>query len=350
MVGSLRIGTGLSQRYESFRWTRVADIRGWGDSQTIGSIELTPGMCHTMGRLWWEPTRLPMAVRVSLDPSYGPSQFGHAWHSEIRFTIRSVKVMGCLPMAASSLAYVTTSADEYYKAFRWTVSGGYDVIGLPPVTNGIPAGGAGLISADGSVIAGSGQTGGDINAWTWTAAGGFASVPPGPGSDYPSASVNGISFDGSVLVGTQILWNQPAPNPNGVIYSAAFWRNSPSGYQFSFVEDVLEEAGVDLTGWHLTRAYDVSDNGRAIIGDGIDPRGVQRSWYAILPVPEPTSLVSMSVGVIVMFGLLRQTRICGLWTEFLRDATGTLDVENKAGSVTAEQLHEAILVARADVY
>lgn len=32
--------------------------------------------------------------------------------------------------------------------------------------------------------------------------------------------------------------------------------------------------------------------------------------------------------------------------EFLRDATGTLDVTNKAGSVTAEQLHESILVAQ----
>lgn len=36
----------------------------------------------------------------------------------------------------------------------------------------------------------------------------------------------------------------------------------------------------------------------------------------------------------------------GYKVEFLRDATGTLDVANKAGSVTAEQLHEAILVAQ----
>jgi nicotinamidase-related amidase len=36
----------------------------------------------------------------------------------------------------------------------------------------------------------------------------------------------------------------------------------------------------------------------------------------------------------------------GYKVEFLRDATGTLDVENKAGAVTAEQLHEAILVAQ----
>jgi nicotinamidase-related amidase len=42
----------------------------------------------------------------------------------------------------------------------------------------------------------------------------------------------------------------------------------------------------------------------------------------------------------------RQAFHRGYNVEFLRDATGTLDVENKAGSVTAEQLHEAILVAQ----
>lgn len=42
----------------------------------------------------------------------------------------------------------------------------------------------------------------------------------------------------------------------------------------------------------------------------------------------------------------RQAMHRGYNVEFLRDATGTLDVENKAGSVTAEQLHESILVAQ----
>ena len=36
----------------------------------------------------------------------------------------------------------------------------------------------------------------------------------------------------------------------------------------------------------------------------------------------------------------------GYAVEFLNDATGTLDVSNKAGSVTAPQLHEATLVAQ----
>ena len=42
----------------------------------------------------------------------------------------------------------------------------------------------------------------------------------------------------------------------------------------------------------------------------------------------------------------RQAFHRGYKVEFLSDATGTLDVKNKAGSVTAEQLHESILVSQ----
>ncbi|MCC7336354.1 MAG: cysteine hydrolase [Pirellulaceae bacterium] len=42
----------------------------------------------------------------------------------------------------------------------------------------------------------------------------------------------------------------------------------------------------------------------------------------------------------------RQAFHRGYNVEFLSDATGTLDVSNKAGSVTAEQMHESILVAQ----
>ena len=42
----------------------------------------------------------------------------------------------------------------------------------------------------------------------------------------------------------------------------------------------------------------------------------------------------------------RQAFHLGYQVEFLNDATGTLDVANQAGSVTAKQLHESILVAQ----
>ena len=42
----------------------------------------------------------------------------------------------------------------------------------------------------------------------------------------------------------------------------------------------------------------------------------------------------------------RQAFHRGYTVEFLRDATGTLDVENEAGSASGEQLHNSILVAQ----
>lgn len=43
----------------------------------------------------------------------------------------------------------------------------------------------------------------------------------------------------------------------------------------------------------------------------------------------------------------RQAVHMGLNVEFLSDATGTLDISNAAGSVTAEELHRSILVTQA---
>ncbi len=42
----------------------------------------------------------------------------------------------------------------------------------------------------------------------------------------------------------------------------------------------------------------------------------------------------------------RQALHLGFKVEFLSDATGTLDITNEAGSITAEQLHHAILITQ----
>lgn len=305
MIGSIRIGTGLSQRHETFRWTRNAGYQtlgrfsdDWLDRAYAGDVSydgsVVVGTNDTPdGRRafrWTQATgQVNLGTLGTLNTIYDPSSDGNGVSADGSIVVGEV----------------TTTADAYYKPYRWTISDGYDVIGLPPVTDGIPTGGASLISGDGLVLAGRSQTSDDMLGWTWTASDGFVYVPAGPGNSRTSAIVSGISFDGSRLVGVQI-WGQPSPNANGVTSSAAFWQNTPSGYQFTFVEDLLEASGVDLTGWHLTRAIDISDNGRAIIGDGIDPNGVQRSWYAILSVPEPSSFVSMSLAVVLLAGLRRR--------------------------------------------
>jgi probable HAF family extracellular repeat protein len=286
IVGGLQIGSGFSQRYEGFRWTREGGYQPLGrfstdwldwafatdvsyDGSVVVGTNDTPNGRRAFH--WTQQTgQVDLGTLGSSNPIYPPFSEGEAVSADGKTVV----------------GFVTTTQDEFYKAYRWTKSDGFDVIGLPPGTGNTAAGGATAISGDGLVMAGHSQWNG-WETWTWTEPTGF-SILPTEGND-KTVSVSSMSFDGSTLVGSQIVWNQPTPT--GVIYNAVLWRKRASGYQLSLVEDVLEEAGVSLAGWHLNGAWDVSYDGRVLIGTGIDPRGVQRSWYAVLPVLEPTSLV-----------------------------------------------------------
>lgn len=293
MVGGVRIGSGLTQRYEAFRWTSSGGYQALGrfstsyidwayandvshDGTVVVGTNDTPDGRRAFR--WTQATgQVNLGTLGTTNPYYDPFSEANAVSADGSITV----------------GYVTTSADSYYKPFRWTLAGGFDVIGLPPVTVGIPAGGAGAISGDGVVLAGISQTSGDVTSWTWTEDSGFTAVPPGPSGT--SALVSAVSFDGTTMVGGQIVWNQP--NPGQVIYNAVLWRKTDSGYKISLVKELLEEAGVDMTGWHLRGAWDVSYDGRFLIGAGTDPKGVQRSWYAMLPIPEPAQLLLISVAL-----------------------------------------------------
>jgi len=54
--------------------------------------------------------------------------------------------------------------------------------------------------------------------------------------------------------------------------------------------------GLDLTGWTLSEARDISPDGRVIVGWGINPSGKQEAWIASLDttvIPEPLSMAFM---------------------------------------------------------
>jgi hypothetical protein len=53
------------------------------------------------------------------------------------------------------------------------------------------------------------------------------------------------------------------------------------------VEDILTAEGIDLTGWTLSEANAISDNGRIIVGRGINPQGQKEAWLAVLPGTSP---------------------------------------------------------------
>ena len=53
------------------------------------------------------------------------------------------------------------------------------------------------------------------------------------------------------------------------------------------VADVLAATGVELTGWRLIEATGISDNGRVVVGRGLNPQGQEEAWMAVLPGLSP---------------------------------------------------------------
>ena len=91
-----------------------------------------------------------------------------------------------------------------------------------------------------------------------------------PGGSFESFAFD-MSADGSVVVG----------QGNGVLGREAFIWDATNGMQN--LKDFLEsQLGLDLTGWTLTDAWDISADGNTIVGSGTNPDGDSEAWIAKL--------------------------------------------------------------------
>jgi len=163
------------------------------------------------------------------------------------------------------------------EAFRWTASDG--IVGLGTLPDGHSTSFASDVSADGSVIVGgSGDSSGTNEAFRWTASDGIMSLGILPGGDNRSSFANAVSADGSVIVG-----HSTSDNPNTVI-EASIW-DSENGIR-SLFNILTGDFGLDLTGWTLQTATDISGDGLTVVGNGINPDGRLEAWIAQLdPTP-----------------------------------------------------------------
>jgi uncharacterized membrane protein len=126
------------------------------------------------------------------------------------------------------------------------------------------------ISGDNRVIVG--EVGppisGDSEAFRWTRSGGMVGLGDLPGGR-AKATATAASFDGSVIVG----------HGSTAIGTEAFIWDDSNGLRN--LREVLEDdSGLDLTGWVLEVATDVSDDGLKIVGYGINPVGTREAWVA----------------------------------------------------------------------
>jgi uncharacterized membrane protein len=175
------------------------------------------------------------------------------------------------------------------------------------------------VSGDGRVLVGYGQGPTGARAARWED-GQIEELPPLPGAEDRSIAT-AISDGGSVIVGIcggdACRWDAQGPvglgrgtargvSADGMVVVG----DAPDGAFVWTAEDGMrnlqlvlsKELGLDLTGWLLEVAFAVSDDGRTIVGWGINPNGDREGWIAA--VPEPTS-GALALAALLGLALLR---------------------------------------------
>jgi probable HAF family extracellular repeat protein len=170
------------------------------------------------------------------------------------------------------------------EAFRWTAAGGMQMLGDLP--GGLYSSQAEKASADGSVVIGAsiveGLTSGSnvFQAFRWTEQTGMVGLGDLSGGDIRSAA-HGISTDGSIIVGTgsSTLGDEPF-----------IWDEAHGMRNLTTV--LTQDYGLNLNGWVLYQALDISADGTVIVGNGYH-NGVQEGWVAVVPEPSCALLVPL---------------------------------------------------------
>jgi probable HAF family extracellular repeat protein len=176
--------------------------------------------------------------------------------------------------------------DTDREAFRWTPETG--LVGLGYLPGGKPRSAALAVSADGAVVVGAADSPrspylfGGHEAFRWTQTDGMVGLGFLRPGDWSSVASD-TSGDGSVVVGASY-----GPSGEAFIWDQAHGMRS--------LKDVLTNLGLDLSGWTLSEARAISDDGLTIAGIGYLQGGAGQGWVAHIPEPATGTLL-----------------ICGAW-------------------------------------
>ncbi len=217
-----------------------------------------------------------------------------------------------------------TSGPSRYEAYRWTAATG--MVGLGDLPGGDDDSYAHAVNANGSVICGSGSGPNGVELFRWTASTGMVGLGDLPGGQ-TYAGCTDISASGDVLVGVGYSTNFEAfrwTADTGMVGLGGLdpgfldswaWattadgdvivgRSRLNGNATAFIWDadrgmrelrsvLVNDLGLDLSGWTLQEATGISDDGRVITGTGRNPSGQTEAWLAV--IPEPSSFVLVTI-------------------------------------------------------
>jgi probable HAF family extracellular repeat protein len=163
----------------------------------------------------------------------------------------------------STIAGATKGSTAPARAFRWTADGGMQELGgLPPAAQ---TSGAFDVSADGSVVVGTVGFSSTANAFRWTAEGGMAVLGNAVGG------ATAVTGDGSAVYGD-------LDGLHTFVWDAAHGMRELG-------PALAADYGLDLRGWKLQTVSGVSADGMTIVGDGVNPSGIDDAFVIMLPEP-----------------------------------------------------------------
>jgi probable HAF family extracellular repeat protein len=275
---------------EAFRWTRESGLVGLGD---------LPGGYSNSG-----------ASGVSAD---GSIVIGHGFDAAGLQSVRWTSEGGMVAIGGFGSPYtrgvsgdgsvVVGNGHASYpnaEAFRWTSESG--MVGLGDLPGGYSSSLANDVSADGSVLVGRGESESGSEALRWTSADGMIGLGDLPGGRFLSEAY-GVSADGSIIVGSSTVVTRTI-----IIDGTPFSADDPKAFLWDEangmrpLDQVLTSFGLDLTGWWITAALGISDDGHTIVGYGTNPSGQREAWLAYsddwsTPVPEPGTAALLAIGL-----------------------------------------------------
>ncbi|MEA5557688.1 hypothetical protein [Nodularia spumigena] len=248
-----------------FRWTSTGGMQNLGVIPG-GTIALATGISGDA------------SIVVGWGNALG-SFYGCRWTSST-----GVQSLGALPGGASSAAYaISRDGSLIAGTSEWTGPGTratlWPSVGSP-FSIGVLGGGtnsfARAVSVNNLVVVGDSEHQNDVTWGTrmfrWTSAGGMQNlgVPSGASDSYAF----GVNADGKVVTGRA---------KHGANFRAAMWSTQVGMVDLT---NHLASLGVNMTGWVLTDAWGVSDDGSAISGTGLF-NGQNRA-FLVTNVPCPS--------------------------------------------------------------
>ncbi|HZW08561.1 MAG TPA: hypothetical protein VFF69_01540 [Phycisphaerales bacterium] len=155
------------------------------------------------------------------------------------------------------------------EAFVWTEGTGMVGLGDLPGWDNYSI--ATDVTPDGATVVGGCSPSAGYEAFRWTQGTGMTPLGDFAGGDHYSIAT-GVTADGQIIVGTGD-WD------GGLGGARAFIWDETHGLRD--LKTVLEtEHGLDLTGWSLLYANDISADGSVIVGQGINLSGEYEGWIA----------------------------------------------------------------------